>query len=294
MMTKIAFLGLGKMGVPIVQRLLLGGYPVSVWNRTPKSLAGLGIADAQAASSVAAAMANCDVAFTMLGDDESTEGVVFGAQGMLAALPRGSVHIALGTLGIALSQRLEESHRKAGQHFVAAPVFGRPHVAAEGRLWVVAAGEPETLERVRPLLAAMGRGLTVVGDKPWQAHAAKLAGNMLITSMIQSLSESFVFTAAAGVDPGMFLETINEALFQSPMYKNYGQVLLHPPEQPGATVVLGEKDTRLLREAASAVGVRLGLADYLQQQLDAAIAAGMGQMDWAVGQYRMAEKASRP
>jgi 3-hydroxyisobutyrate dehydrogenase-like beta-hydroxyacid dehydrogenase len=59
-------------------------------------------------------------------------------------------------------------------------------------------------------------------------------------------------------------------------------------------VVLGEKDTRLLREAASAVGVRLGLADYLQQQLDAAIAAGMGQMDWAVGQYRMAEKASRP
>ena len=86
---------------------------------------------------------------------------------------------------------------------------------------------------------------------------------------------------------------MNAALFQSPFYQSYGRVMLHPPEHPGATVLLGEKDTRLMREATQAAGIRLGLAEYLQEQLDDAIRSGMGQMDWAVGQYRMAQQASK-
>lgn len=281
------------MGVPLVDLLLREGHTISAWNRTPKSLDELGISGAHLTSSVEAAVAGCEIAFTMLANDEATEAVVFGAHGVIAALPRESIHIALGTLGVGFSQRLGSSHAEAGQRYIAAPVFGRPTVAARGRLWIVAAGDPETIERVRPLLAVMGRGLTIVGEKPWQAHAAKLAGNMLITSMVQSLSEAFVLASAQGLDAELFLETINEALFQSPYYQSYGRVMLHPPETPGATVQLGAKDTRLVREAAAASGVQLGLADYFQRQLDAAIENGMGEMDWAVGQYRMAEKASK-
>ena len=186
----------------------------------------------------------------MLGDDEATESVVFNDDGMLAALPENAIHVALSTISVGLSDRLESSHSEAGQHYIAAPVFGRPNVAAQGNLWLLAAGDTATIERVRLLLATMGRGLTIIGKKPSQANAAKLAGNMLITSMIQSLSETFVFASAQGLDPELFLKTVNEALFQSPFYMNYGRVLLHPPEQPGATVELGAKDTRLLREAA--------------------------------------------
>ncbi len=290
---KIAFLGLGKMGAPIAGLLLRSGHSLSVWNRTPKSLDTLGLSSASFAPSIQAAVSNCDVACTMLADDVSTEAVVDGSQGLLAWLPKNSIHISLGTLSVALSQRLAISHAELGQHYVAAPVFGRPNVAAAGRLWIVAAGDSQTLDRVRPLLLTMGRGVTVIGNAPWQAHAFKLAGNMLITSMVQSLSEAFVFASAAGLDPELFLETINEALFQSPMYGNYGKVMLHPPEQPGATVALGAKDTRLLREAAAAAGVRLGLADYLQEQFNAAIESGMELTDWAVGQYRMAEITSK-
>lgn len=290
---KIAFLGLGKMGAPIAGLLLRSGHSLSVWNRTPKSLDTLGLSSASFAPSIQAAVSNCDVACTMLADDGSTEAVVDGSQGLLAWLPKNSIHISLGTLSVALSQRLAISHAELGQHYVAAPVFGRPNVAAAGRLWIVAAGDSQTLDRVRPLLLTMGRGVTVIGNAPWQAHAFKLAGNMLITSMVQSLSEAFVFASAAGLDPELFLETINEALFQSPMYGNYGKVMLHPPEQPGATVALGAKDTRLLREAAAAAGVRLGLADYLQEQFNAAIESGMELTDWAVGQYRMAEITSK-
>lgn len=290
---KIAFLGLGKMGVPIVQQLLQAGHSVAVWNRTPRSLDRLGIPDAQSETSVAAAVNNCAVAFTMLADDEATESVAFGADGMIAALPKPATHIALGTLSVALSKRLLEAHQKAGQRYLAAPVFGRPNVAAQGKLWIVAAGESGTLEEVRPLLLSLGRGLTVVGNEAWQAHAFKLAGNMLITAMVQSLSEAFVFANANGLDPELFLDTINEALFHSPMYANYGRMMLHPPEQAGATIALGAKDTRLLRDAAAAAGIRLGLADYLQEQLNAAIQNDFGDIDWAVGQYRMAERQAK-
>lgn len=290
---KIAFLGLGKMGAAVVGRLLLGGHTVTVWNRSPKSVEELGIPDATVAPSIPAAVQGCEAVCTMLANDEATEAVAFGPQGFLAALPAHAVHIALGTLSVALSRRLMESHAEARQGYVAAPVFGRPNVAAQGRLWVVAAGDGPSLERVRTVLDAIGRGLTIVGHEPWQAHAFKLGGNFMISAMTQTISEAFVYASSQGIDPELFLETVNEALFQSPFYLSYGRVMLHPPEHPGATVLLGEKDTRLLREATEAAGIQLGLAEYLQEQLNDAIRNGMGQTDWAVGQYRMAQQASK-
>ncbi len=293
---KIAFLGLGKMGPPIVERLLQAGHTVSVWNRSAKSaeeLREMGISAATIAPSIQAAVETCDVVCTMLANDEATEAVAFGPHGLLAALPANAVHISLGTLSVALSRRLMESHAQAGQRFVAAPVFGRPNIAKQGRLWVVAAGDAATLKTVQGVLDAIGRGLTIVGNEPWQAHAFKLAGNFLIGTMVQSLSEAFVFASSQNINPELFLETINEALFQSQFYLNYGRVMLHPPEQPGATVLLGEKDIRLMREATEAADIQLGLVEYLQERFNVAIRDGMGQMDWAVGQYRVAEQASK-
>jgi 3-hydroxyisobutyrate dehydrogenase-like beta-hydroxyacid dehydrogenase len=290
---KIAFLGLGKMGAAIVGRLLLARHKVAAWNRSPKSLEQLGILGATLLPSLHEAVERCDVVCTMLANDEATEAVAFGPDGFLAAMPVNAVHIALGTLSVALSRRLMESHAAARQRYIAAPVFGRPNVAAQGKLWVVAAGDDSTLEYVRTVLDAIGRGVTIVGSEAPQAHAFKLCGNFMISAVVQMISEAFVFTAAEGINPELFLETVNEALFQSPFYLNYGRVMLHPPERPEATVLLGEKDIRLFREATQAAGVRLGLAEYLQEQFSAAIYNGLGKTDWAVGQYRMAEQESR-
>ncbi|HET9101508.1 MAG TPA: NAD-binding protein, partial [Acidobacteriaceae bacterium] len=121
----------------------------------------------------------------------------------------------------------------------------------------------------------------------------KLAGNFMISAMVQTLSVAFVFAKAEGLDPELFLETINEALFQSQFYLNYGRVMLHPPEHPGATVLLGEKDIRLFREATESTGLRLRLAEYLQEQFDVGIRRGLGNADWAVGQYRIAEQTAK-
>jgi 3-hydroxyisobutyrate dehydrogenase-like beta-hydroxyacid dehydrogenase len=177
---------------------------------------------------------------------------------------------------------------------VAAPVFGRPNVAEAGRLWIVVAGAEPAVAKALPLLEPLSRGISVVGTEPRQAHAVKLGGNFLITMMVQSLSESFVYAEKQGIDPGTFFEAVNSALFQSPFYEAYSKVILHPPERPGATMELGEKDLRLLREAAASRDTRLSLADLMAEVFREARIDGLAQEDWAVGQYKMAQRRSLP
>jgi 3-hydroxyisobutyrate dehydrogenase-like beta-hydroxyacid dehydrogenase len=111
----------------------------------------------------------------------------------------------------------------------------------------------------------------------------------MISAMIQTLSEAFVFAAAQGIDPDMFIETVNNALFQSPFYAQYSQTILHPPPVPGSTVATGSKDLTLFREAMADAGLHLPLADYLARQFHQAEEAGLKDQDWAVGQYRVAQ-----
>jgi 3-hydroxyisobutyrate dehydrogenase-like beta-hydroxyacid dehydrogenase len=290
---KIGFLGLGNMGTPMAKRLIGGQHDVTVWNRTGARAAALQPLGARVAATPAEAGRGADVVMTMLFDDAAHEEVLFGANGLLDALAPGTLHISLSTISVALSERLTVEHAQRGLAFVAAPVFGRPPVAEEGKLWIVVAGADDEIARARPVLEPLSRGISVAGSEPRQAHALKLGGNFLISAMIHSLSESFVFAESQGIEPEVFLNTVNSALFQSPFYAAYGKVMLHPPTAPGATIELGAKDVRLLREAAEARGVRLSFADELAGIFEQAKTAGLGGEDWAVGQYRMAQRRGK-
>jgi 3-hydroxyisobutyrate dehydrogenase-like beta-hydroxyacid dehydrogenase len=287
---KIGFLGLGAMGTPMALRLIAAGHELSVWNRTEGRTKPLLREGAIAAATPAEAELGADAVITMLFDDEANEQVLFGPNGLLDALEPGSLHISCSTISVALSERLTAEHARRGIDFVAAPVFGRPNVAAEGRLWIVVAGSDAAIQRARPVLEPLSRGISVIGSEPRQAHALKLGGNFLISAMIHSLSEAFVYAEAQGIEPATFLEAVNSALFQSPFYAAYGNVMLHPPENAGATIALGMKDIRLLREAAAGTKTRLSLADTLAEIFGQAQEAGLGNEDWAVGQYRMAQR----
>jgi 3-hydroxyisobutyrate dehydrogenase-like beta-hydroxyacid dehydrogenase len=292
---KIAFLGLGKMGLPMASRLMHEGHKLTVWNRSAQRAQPLVAAGATRAASPAEAAAYVEAVLTMLFDDAANEEVLFGPKGnpsagVINALQPGALHIAFSTISVALSRRLATEHAHRGQNYVAAPVFGRPNVAEEGRLWIVAAGADAAVATSRPLLQPLSRGISVIGKEPAQAHALKLGGNFLISAMIQSLSESFVYADRQGIDPEVFLETVNSALFQSPFYAAYGKVMLHPPTEPGATIDLGAKDLRLLREAAAARHTRLSLADSLAEIFTEAQQVGLANEDWAVGQYKMAQQ----
>jgi len=196
----------------------------------------------------------------MLTDDAALKEVLFGA-GVLDAIPEDSIHVCLSTISVSLSQRLTEEHYAHRRHFVGAPVFGRPPIAEEGRLWTVVGGGTDQVEKMRPLLDTFSRGTTVVGDQPWSAHAMKLGGNFMISAILASLSEGMIYAEAMQIEPAMFAETVNNALFRSPLYEAYGKLMLHPPETPGSTVSILDKDTRLFREAAKVGDVRTPLAD---------------------------------
>jgi len=290
---KIGFLGLGNMGTPMALRLMAAGHELAVWNRSEGRTKPLLREGAIAAATPAEAELGADAVVTMLFDDAANEEVLFGANGLLDALSPGALHISCSTISVALSERLTLEHAKRGIDFVAAPVFGRPNIAEEGRLWIVVAGEESAVSRARPVLEPMSRGISVVGREPKQAHALKLGGNFLISAMIHSLSEAFVYAEGQGIERAVFLEAVNSALFQSPFYAAYGKVMLNPPEHAGASIVLGAKDVGLLRAAAAAGKTQLSLADELAGIFADAIKAGLGQEDWAVGQYRMAQRRGK-
>lgn len=289
---RVAFLGLGNMGSPIARHLLRSGHELIVWNRNPERAATLKDAGAQVAATAAEAASAATIVFSMLMDDDSLTHVIYES-GVIEAMSRGAIHVSLSTISVSLSDRLTSDHRGRGQEFIAAPVFGRPNIAEDGKLWIAAAGAQKSIDVVKPLLESFSRGLTVVGEKPSSAHALKLGGNFLITAMIASLSESMVYAEANGIDPALFLETVNSALFRSPLYESYGKVMIHPPETPAATIALGEKDTRLFREAAHSSGVDTPLGDTFAANFQRAIESGMKDADWAAGYYRLIRGLTR-
>jgi len=274
--------------------LIAAGHELSVWNRTEGRTEPLLREGAIQAGTPAEAELGADAVITMLFDDAANEDVLFGSHGLLDALTPGILHISCSTISVALSERLTAEHAKRGIDFVAAPVFGRPTIAKEGRLWVIAAGADAAVERARPILQAFSRGITVVGKEPRQAHAVKLGGNFLISAMIHSLSEAFVFSEQQGIEPETFFEAVNSALFQSPFYAGYAKVMLNPPKDAGAPMNLGAKDIQLFREAAASRNTNVSLADNMAAIFTEAQKLGLGGEDWAVTQFRMAQRRGIP
>jgi 3-hydroxyisobutyrate dehydrogenase-like beta-hydroxyacid dehydrogenase len=135
----LGFIGLGHMGLPMARNLLKAGHRVTVYNRTRDKAEAL-VAEGALLADRPGDACRGDAVMTMLADDAAVEETVFGSGGILAELPRDASHIGMSTISVALSQRLAEAHVKAGQIYVAAPVFGRPEAAAAGKLFIVAAG----------------------------------------------------------------------------------------------------------------------------------------------------------
>src|SRR6516164_9655103 len=278
---KAGFIGLGNMGQAMARNLIKAGHELTVYNRTRSRAHELAGEGAVVAASVAEACAP-GVVMTMLADDIAVEEATFGKERILGALPAGGVHVSCSTISIALARRLAESHIHRGQDFVAAPVFGRPLAAAVAKLVVVAAGPSGALERCRPLFEAIGYQLFVLGSEAAAATALKLGGNFLIASMLEALGEAFALMRKSGVSPAQFLEIVNGLLFKSPVYENYGKIVLEEKFQPaGFKMLLGLKDVRLILAAGEGAGVPLPLASLIRDHLISGIARGHGELDWS-------------
>jgi 3-hydroxyisobutyrate dehydrogenase-like beta-hydroxyacid dehydrogenase len=232
------------------------------------------------------AAAGAEAVFTMLANDAAVEAVTFGPGGLLTALPTNAIHISSSTISVALSEKLTQAHAQAGQHFVAAPVFGRPDAAAAAKLFIATAGEAETLAVCQPLFEAISQRVFVLGEVPSRANLVKLSGNFLIASVIESLGEAMALVAKGGVDKHAYLDLLTSTLFSAPVYKTYGKLIADEAFEPaGFAAPLGQKDIRLVLAAGETLNVPLPLASLLRDRFLTLLAQGGEKLDWsAIGQ----------
>jgi 3-hydroxyisobutyrate dehydrogenase-like beta-hydroxyacid dehydrogenase len=278
----VAFIGLGNMGMPMARNLVKAGHELTVYNRTRSRAEPMQSEGAKVASSPAEAASNADVIITMLADDMAVRSVIFEPGCAIEHMRKGALHISMSTISVVLSRSLAEAHAEKGQHYIAATVLGRPDAAVDAKLFIIAAGSPEQITEARPLLDVLGQKTYVAAEDPPAANVLKLASNFLITMVIEGLAEAFALVRKHGLDQKGFLEFLTSSLFTSPVYKNYGAIVAENRfDSVGFKLPLGLKDNRLVIAAAEQAGVPMPLASLIHDRFVAAIAAGLGEADWA-------------
>ena len=279
---KIGFIGLGSMGAPMARNLIKSGHSLTVYNRTRSRAVELAPLGAKIADSPGAAAAGAEIIITMLADDRALEDVMFKPGDVFESIPAGAVHISMSTISVALSRRLTETHREKRQHYVSAPVFGRPDAAAAAKLFIVAAGPSDQVKRCQSIFDAIGQKTFHSSEDAPAANVIKLSGNFLITAVIESLAESFALVRKFDIDPNSFLEVLTGSLFAAPIYRTYGNLIAAEKfDPPGFKLPLGMKDNRLLLAAAEQAAVPMPLASLVRDRFVTAMAQGWAESDWS-------------
>lgn len=279
---KIGFLGLGRMGQGMARRILGAGHDLAVYHRLPDRTQEFSEAGARSVSSIAELCAGRDVVITMLVEDVALSDVVLSHGGIRDSLPAGSVHLVMGTHGVATVQKLAEAHAKSNQTLVAGPVLGRPELAASGQLGIIAAGPQAALEFCDPLFRVIGRRTFVAGKNPEAASCIKLANNLVLGCAIEAMSEAFSLVRKFGVAPELLYDVMTEGLFSAPAYKVYGKIIIDEAyDRAGSTVLLNLKDANLILAAGDTAKIPLPSANVFRDRLLGAIAHGDGDKDVA-------------
>jgi len=281
MNTKIGVIGLGGMGSGIASRLLDLGQRITVWNRTASAGDALVARGAARAATPAEAAASDGVVITMVANDAALESVTCGEHGFLDRLGPEGVHVSMSTVSVGLVRQLAERHAARGSHFIAAPVFGRPEAAAAGKLWVLQSGAPAAKARAKAVLEAIGQGVVDFGEAEEAAPVAKIAGNFMIASSVETMSEAFALLEKCGVDTHIWHDLMTRSLFAGVIHTNYGRFILDRAfSPPGFKLALGAKDVSLALATAQERQVPMPFASVLGDRFLASLAQGRGELDW--------------
>jgi 3-hydroxyisobutyrate dehydrogenase-like beta-hydroxyacid dehydrogenase len=274
----IGFIGLGTMGSRICENLIKAGNKVRVWNRSRGAVEALARLGATPVATAREAFAG-DAVFSMLADDSAVHEVI---DPLLDSAPTGLVHANLATISVALARDLAARHKTHGLAYVSSPVFGRPELAAAGKLTVVVAGEPQAISRIEPLLAVIGQRTWPLGVQPERANVVKLAGNFMLGAAVEAMAEATAMAWHNGIAPNDLLDVLTNGVFTAPAYQMYGMAIAKQRYEPaGFKVSLTLKDLRLVLAAADEAAVPMPLADVVHGSLLEAVANGNGERDLA-------------
>jgi 3-hydroxyisobutyrate dehydrogenase len=275
----VGWIGTGRMGYQLALRLLGAGYDVSAYNRTRAKAEPLTEFGAKVVDSPAD-LADRDVVCVMVSADKDLETVISGPGGLLAGENRPKIIVDSSTVSAEASARVRGVVEDAGAQFVAAPVSGNPKVIGAGKLTVAASGPRPAFDEVAPLLAAWGHGVTYVGEGE-AARLVKIAHNVFLGVVIQSLAEITVLAERGGVSRSAFLEFLNESVLGSTFSRYKSPALVNLDFHPTFTSVLLRKDLQLGLAAGRDLGVPMPLAAATDMLIAQVIGAGYTEDDFA-------------
>jgi 3-hydroxyisobutyrate dehydrogenase-like beta-hydroxyacid dehydrogenase len=291
-MENIGFIGLGMMGSAMAASLMNAGYQIKIYNRSPEKARPLTERGAQLVSHPEDVASESGIVITMIGDDRALDEVTLGERGFGTRLGEEGIHLSMSTVSPDIARRLTAWHAHRGAHYVAAPVFGRPPAAAAAKLWILCAGAPQAKARVQPLLQAMGQGVFDFGEDPGAANVVKVAGNFLISTVMESMAEAFAVGEKSGIDRKAMADCYVKALFPCAVYQNYAPMIVAGgAAEVGFALRLGLKDNDLLLAAAEKVSVPMPFASVVHDRFVSAIARGRGELDWTAIAANVAEDA---
>lgn len=280
-MTRVAFLGLGKMGLAMATNVQRAGFALTVWNRSPEKAQPLAARGATVAPTPQMAATNADVVITSLADDAAVESVINGPDGLLKGLRTGCIHVGTSTISPTLADRLAEAHGAHRSHYVAGPVLGRISAAEAARLMTFVAGAPAAIEAARPVIASYAPVILPAGEKASHASTAKLIANFLGASGMDLIGQSMAFAERSGVAPEL-VRQILFGFFGAEATRDYvGKIAGRDFDAVGFTASGGLKDVELMIAAARDVDLDLSSAQALRIKLEAAISRGWQDKDWS-------------
>jgi 3-hydroxyisobutyrate dehydrogenase len=284
---KVAFLGLGIMGGPMAANLVKAGHDVTVWNRTP----GKTIDGARIASSPAEAAKGCEVVWTCVSDTKAVEQVLFGDNGVSSVLKPGMIVADSSTILPSASKDFAARIKKTGADFVDAPVTGSKLGAQSGQLVFIVGGEAATIEKLQPLLSAMGKQTIHIGENG-MGESAKIGMNLMIALIFEGFAEALTLTKKLGVDPAKFLELVGASMVRSGVTDMKGPYIQKRDFSPHFPMRLMHKDIKLMLEAGANTGTELPGLKQVEKIYAESAAAGHGNLDYAAT-IEVLEKMSR-
>jgi 3-hydroxyisobutyrate dehydrogenase-like beta-hydroxyacid dehydrogenase len=277
---QVGVIGVGRMGKAMARNLLKAGHKVHLYDTAIESVRELQKEGATIADSAKDAFRG-DAVISMLPNDDAMRAVF--VQGDV--LPEGgsqTIHINMATASVACAEELTALHRKRGVPYLSACVWGRPDAAAAAMLSIVVAGEARAIDRAQPIFDVLGQRTSRLGDEPYKANVAKIAGNLMVAAAIEAIGEAAALVRGFGIPAAEFLPIVTKALFDVPVYRGYAEHIASGIyEPPGFDLVLGLKDVRLALAAGEKKNVPLPFASVLRDSFLDAIAHGDANKDWA-------------
>ena len=279
-MTRIAFIGLGNMGTPMVQHLIAGGHTVRAYVRRPEAADNARAIGAEPVNTPAEAARDAEVIFTNVTSTADVEGVLLGPDGVVHGAPHGAVCIDHSTISAVATRRIAAELEAAGLEFLDAPVSGGTAGAQKATLSIMVGGKADVLERVRPLLQLLGTTITHIGGHG-SGQVAKACNQIVQVINIQGIAEAMLFARAQGTDPSRVLAAIGPGFAGSRMLDMMGPKMAERQFAAGIEARLHDKDFGLVREIAQELGLQMPAMELVAAQLNTLVANGWGYDDTA-------------